>query len=90
LGQRVDQSRRAFGSDNRIGMSIERHDQRQGLMLTGISRSLSNDLLMPQVHAIKKAYGQADFTSGVAQLAKAMDGFHKTSKVLLAFTCQPA
>jgi hypothetical protein len=47
-------------------MTIEGDDQSERFVLPGIRCSLSNDLLMPQMHAVKKTNRQANSAPGVA------------------------
>src|SRR5262245_6435964 len=55
LGRGIDQGRIPFRRDHRIGMTIKRDGQSQCLMLPGIFDRLPEDLLVPEMHAIKHA-----------------------------------
>jgi hypothetical protein len=61
-------------------MPVEGEHQRNGLMLAGVGDGLPDDLLMAEMHAVKKTDGQADLAVAGFQLGGVMNQFHLSGK----------
>ena len=44
-------------------MFVKRDDERESVVLAGVGDGLPDDLLMPEMHAVKDADGEADFAA---------------------------
>ena len=60
LRQRIDQRRHSLGRHNGIRVPVECDNDRKRLVQFGVSHGLPNNLLVPEVHAVEKADGQAN------------------------------
>jgi hypothetical protein len=54
-------------------MFVERDDQRDTFVLSGIGHGLPDDLLMAEMNAVKDTYGEADFLAARLQFAGMVD-----------------
>ena len=76
LRQRVDQSRRAIRCNYGVRVLIKRQDQGKTLMLARIADGLPDNLLMPKMHAVKEADGEADFPVAGLHFGCGVDEIH--------------
>ena len=76
-GRRIDQRRHPIGSHDDARLRIERDHQHDRVMMPGIREGLANDLLVPQMHAVKKTDAQADFAAGGVELARSVNDAHR-------------
>ena len=58
-------------------MPVKRDDQRHRVVQPRIRHRLPDDLLMPQMHAVKNPDGQTDFAAAIAQFVCGVNDFHK-------------
>src|SRR5215475_12161316 len=77
LRQRIDQRRHSSRRHNAIGMAIESDNERNSLVLARIGYRLTNNLLMPQMHAVEKSYRQANLALACVQFLRSMDNIHR-------------
>jgi len=63
-------------------MTIESYYQRNPLVLTRIGNRLANNLLVPQMHAVEKAYGKANLALVCVQIFCGMDNIHQGTVTL--------
>ena len=61
-------------------MAVERDDQRHRFLLPGVGNRLPDDLLVPQVHAVKDTDGQADLSGARLQFVGGVDEFHSLKR----------
>ena len=76
LRQGIDQRRHPAGGHHRVRVPIKRDHQPNRLVLFGVGEGLPDDLLVPQVHAVKEADGQADLAACGPQLIGGVDDSH--------------
>ena len=76
LRQRLDRRRHALRRHDGIGMAVEGHDHGERLVLLRIGDGLPNDLLMPQMHAIKHPDGHADAARAGREIGWCAEDFH--------------
>ena len=57
-------------------MPVKRHHQPDRLVLFGVAERLPDNLLMPEVHAVKETDGQADLASSRLELLCGLDDSH--------------
>ena len=60
-------------------MAIKCDDDRESVLLSRIGDGLADDLLMPQMDAIKDSDGEASFAPGSVELIGVLDEFHATA-----------
>ena len=60
-------------------MAVESDRERHRVVLPRVGDRLPDDLLMPEMHAVKYADGQADLAVTIAQFICRADNFHKFS-----------
>jgi len=65
-------------------MAIKGDDQPERLVLAGIAGCLTNDLLMAQVHPVKKSNRQANPMPGRTQFAQGVNDSHNLDQLELA------
>src|SRR5579872_5417673 len=58
-------------------MTIKRHHQGHGVMLPRVRNCLTDDLLVPQMHAVKYTNGQADPAAAMAQFVRGVNKLHR-------------
>jgi hypothetical protein len=68
-------------------MLVKRDDQGNGFVLAGVIDGLADDLLMPQMHAVKDADGEADFTLGNIQLIDLLNYLHRLTEIVNRVAC---
>ena len=59
LGQGINERRDAMGGDDGARVLPKRHDQGLRSRRSGVANSSANDLLVPEMNAVKKADGHA-------------------------------
>jgi hypothetical protein len=64
---------------------VEGNHQRNRFMLPGVGDGLPDDLLMPEVHAVKEADGQADLASGWLQFVRGVDDAHGSCQSYIGY-----
>ncbi len=60
-----------------FGMPIEGQHECEGVVLVRVGNGLPDDLLVPQMDAVKKTNGQADFAAGRLQLIRGVNNVHR-------------
>ena len=68
LWERINKGRDAGGRNDGIRVTIKSNHERDSIVLTRVANGLANDLLMPEMHAVKKANGQTHFAGGSLKL----------------------
>jgi len=79
LGEMLNEARRRVGRDHHGGVLGKRDAHGRGFKLMGIGNGLSQDLLMPEMHAIEETNGAADAagpTISGLQFAGVFEDFH--------------
>ena len=62
-------------------MPVEGQHQRNGIVLARIGDGLPDDLLVAEMHAVKKADGQADLAAAGLEFIGGANDFHLASKL---------
>ena len=86
----MDQRRNAVRRDDGAGVPVERQNQAQGVMLTGVGQGLTDDVLMAEVHAVEYADGQADLSAAGGEFGCGIDPLHHVKNSQDVFRPQPA
>src|ERR1700722_2597509 len=61
LRQRINKRRRLVRRDHHVGMLVKCQDEWHAVVLVRVGDRLAKDLLVPQMDAVKKTDGQANF-----------------------------
>ena len=77
LRQRIDQRRDSRRGHDDVGMPVKGHRHRERLVLLGVRHRLSDDLLVPQVHAVEHADGHADSAAGGGEIGGVVEDSHR-------------